>query len=252
MSAKREQEVQEMNTDWWGRYGAVAGIAFVVLLIVAFATQPSAPDLDAPARKVASYYTDDREGIQLTIALISVALALYVWFLGTLRGLLRAAEGGAGLLSGIAFGAGLVVVAGLEILGMVTAVAAFRPEETGAELTRALNDMGLIGFGVVAPVSAAFFLATAVVVLRTDALPTWLGWLAVLGAATSVLGIGNLFEDSGALSADGFLGFTLGFIVWLVWVLGTSAVMLRRGASAGRGRRPRRRETVTPGSESRA
>jgi hypothetical protein len=217
-----------MNTDQWGRYGAVAGIAFVVLLIVAFATQPSAPDLDAPASEVTRYYSDDREGIQLTTALISVALALYVWFLGTLRGVLRAAEGGAGLLSGIAFGAGLVVVAGFGILGMVTAVAAFRPEETGPQLTRALNDMGLIGFGVIAPVFAAFFLATAVVVLRTGALPIWLGWLALLGAATSILGLGNVFEDSGAFSADGFLGFTLGFIVWLVWVLGASAVMLRR------------------------
>jgi hypothetical protein len=217
-----------MRADHWGRYGAATGIGFVVLLIVAFATQPAAPDLDAPASEVARYYADDRGGIQLTVALISVALALYVWFLGTLRGRLRAAEGGTGALSGIAFGGGLVTVAGLAVLGMVTAVAAFRPEETSAELTRALNDAGLIGFGVIAPASAAFFLATAVVVLRTGALSSWLGWLAVLGAATHVLGLGNLFEDSGAFSADGFLGFTLGLVVWLAWVLAASTVMLGR------------------------
>jgi hypothetical protein len=215
-----------MKTDQWGRFGAATGIGFVVLLIVAFATQPSAPDLDAPASEVASYYADERGGIQFTVALISVALALYVWFLGALRSRLRAAEGGTGPLSGIAFGAGLVTVAGSAVAGMLTAVAAFRPEETSAELTRALNDAGLIGFGVIAPAAAAFFLATAVVVLRTDALPTWLGWLAVLGAATNVLGLGNLFEDSGAFSADGLLGFTLGFVVWLAWVLAASTVML--------------------------
>lgn len=216
-----------MRTDHWGRYGATTGIGFVVLFIVAFATQPSAPDLDAPASEVASYYADERGGIQLTVALITVALGLYVWFLGTLWSRLRAAED-TGALSGIAFGAGLVTVAGFAVLGMVTAVAAFRPEETSAELTRALNDAGLIGFAVIAPVAAAFFVATAAAVLRTGALPTWLGWLALLGAATNVLGLGNLFEDSGSFSADGFLGFTLGFVVWLAWVLAASTVMLGR------------------------
>jgi hypothetical protein len=226
-----------MSNDKPGRSGAAAGIAFVVLLIVALATQPSAPDLDAPAREVAGYYTDERDGIQLTIALISVALALYVWFLSSLRGLLGAAEGGTGSLSALVFGSGLVTVAGLVVAGTFTAVAAFRPEETSAQLTRALNDAGLIGFGVVAPAFAVFFLATALVVLRTAVLPAWLGWLAVLGAATGVLSLGNLFEDSGTFSADGFLGFTLGFIVWLVWVLAASVTMLlRQGASSAASR----------------
>jgi hypothetical protein len=120
----------------------------------------------------------------------------------------------------------LVTVAGLAVLGMVTAVAALRPEETGAELTRALNDAGLIGFGVIAPTFAVFFLSTALIVLRTGVLPAWLGWLALLGAASVVLGLGSIFEDSGTFSADGFLGFTLGFIVWLAWVLAASVAML--------------------------
>jgi hypothetical protein len=223
-----------MNTDRWERYGAATGIAFVVLLVVAFATQPSAPDLDAPANEVARYYTGERDGIQVTVALISVALGLYVWFLGTLRRRLRSAEGSSGALADVAFGSGLVTVAGFAVLGMVTAVAAFRPEETGAELTRALNDAGLIGLGVIAPTFAAFFLSTAIVVLRTVVLPAWLGWLALLGAASGVLGLGNIFEDSGTFSADGFLGFTLGFIVWLAWVLAASVAMLV-GARASSG-----------------
>jgi len=53
-------------------------------------------------------------------------------------------------------------------------------------------DVAVVGAGAAGLATAifvAFFLASAVVILRTGALPRWVGWLGLVTAAASVLGI---------------------------------------------------------------
>jgi hypothetical protein len=62
--------------------------------------------------------------------------------------------------------------------------------------------------------------AAAIVVLRTHVLPRWLGWLA---AATAVALLANGF----ALDAE----FGPAFLLFLLWVVATSVVLLVRGSA---------------------
>ena len=57
------------------------------------------------------------------------------------------------------------------------AAAAFRPEQTSAEVVRALNDFGFLLAVPAALVATAFFAAIAKLSLKTGALPVWLSWL---------------------------------------------------------------------------
>jgi hypothetical protein len=226
-----------IDDDRWRRVGAGTGIGFVVLIVVAtFFGSP--PDFGAPADEVSRYYREDQRAIQSSALVFAAALALLLWFLGTLHGVLAAAErDGAGLAT-ISFGAGLVAVALLVVSLSLVVGAAFRPEETPPELTRTLDDLSFLVLGPGACSLVVLFAATGAAILRTGALPRWLGWLAALVAVLQALGAGAVFEDSGPFAADGVFGYAA-FFSFLAWILAASVVM-----AAGK-RTPRTRLSTT-------
>ena len=127
------------------------------------------------------------------------------------------------------FGSGLVLIGDLVVTYAVFAAAAFRPEQTSAELIRTLNDFGFLLAVPVALVTTAFFAAIARLSLKTRTLPGWLGGLAVLAAIGSGFAIGGVFSDSGAFNAgDGALGFYVPFLSFLLWILLASVVLSAR------------------------
>jgi hypothetical protein len=215
----------------WERLGAASGTIFVLLLVVIFVFFPAPPDFDAPTQEIAGYYIDDRDAIQISNLIASVAFLFLIWFLGCVRSVLRVAEGGTGRLSAIAFGGGLVGTAVFLFALAMAAAAAFRPEETNPDLIRLLHD---INFGIAPALGglafAVFFAATALVSFRTGALIAPLGWLAVVAALALALGACTIFDDNGAFSADGFFGI-LPIVVVLAWVLATSVALTARPAA---------------------
>lgn len=107
------------------------------------------------------------------------------------------------------------------------AVAAHRPDEVSPELTRALNDASLLaGVPGIAGLGALFG-ATAVVILRTDLLPQWLGWLSGLAAVVQPLTYGVLYTDTGAFAADGVLGLFVPFALAILTLLALSIVLIQ-------------------------
>jgi hypothetical protein len=217
-----------MNDRQWERLGASSGIVFVVLLLIVVIFFPAPPDFDAPPQEIAEYYIDDRDAIQISNLIGAVALFFLIWFLGSVRSVLRAAEGGTGRLSAIAFGGGLVGVATFFFALIVAAAAAFRPEETTPDVLRLLHDINFgLAFALGGLAFAVFFAATALVALRTGAFPASIGWLAAAAALALAVGGATIFDDNGAFSADGFFGF-LPVIFVLAWVLATSSFLVSR------------------------
>jgi hypothetical protein len=96
-----------MNDHQWERFGAASGTVFV-LLFVAGLFFGSPPDFGAPPEEVSRYYVEDQEAVQTTVVLFTAGLFFFLWFLGSLCGVLQAAEGGTGKLSAVVFGGGLV------------------------------------------------------------------------------------------------------------------------------------------------
>lgn len=224
-----------METDRYARYGAAAGIVWVALLIIGFfIVFPNPPDFDAPAGDWSRYYIDNRSDIQVGNSILVVGLFFYVWWLGSLRSGLRAAEGGTGRLSNIAFGAGVGSL-GFGLIAISAGyAAALRPELTAPQLTRSLNDLGVVAGGAAAGIFAALFIATAVAALRFGGLPAWVGWVSAVCGVAQFLAIGTAVTDSGAFSFDGFLGGFLPVITFVVGILAISIALVREPGPAAR------------------
>ena len=75
------------------RLGGVGGILFVVLFFRSYLTPPDAPVPTSGPQDVVGYFTDRQDGILLYNGLLLIFAAFFLWFLGTLYGALRSAEG---------------------------------------------------------------------------------------------------------------------------------------------------------------
>jgi hypothetical protein len=215
-------------SDRHARYGAATGILFVLFVIIGFAVTPKPPAVDASVAEVFEYVNDKQDTLHAVQLIFAVAGFFFIWFIGTLRHSLAAAEGADGRLANTAFGAGMIAVATLMVGFGLAATAALHPAENGPELTHALIDASLIVPAIGAPAAAVFFAGNGLSILRSGLLPAWLGWLGLVTALCNLIGVGAVYTDSGAFAADGALGFFLGFLLFLVWILAASIVLYRR------------------------
>jgi formate hydrogenlyase subunit 4 len=94
--------------DRYARYGAATGILFVILVIVAFLVQPKPPASDAPPAEVLEYIVDHHNALHAIQLIFGAAMFFFIWFIGTLRSVLGAAEGSGGRLATTAYGGGLI------------------------------------------------------------------------------------------------------------------------------------------------
>jgi hypothetical protein len=204
------------------RWAPVAGIAFVLLMVVGSMLVGDVPRPDASIQDINGYLADgDRQMKNIVGAYLWVVGALaFLWFLIRLRNDLRRAEGGDGTLSNLALGAGVAfaavwTVAAATFASVANAITLRGAPVTDTDLVRVLPTLGrlelLLGGGFTGIV---VLLATAAVTLRTGFLPRWLGGLAIVAAVA-------LLFDAVYLTILPFWG----------WVLIASIVMLvRRGS----------------------
>jgi len=161
--------------DRWERAAAGTGAAAVILLIIGSFVVPKMPKITASAIVVQQYFVNNRNGVRLSVYLLSAAVAFFIWFLGIVRTHLRQAEGDHGRLSAVAFGAGLVfaATAGTELL--VQGALTFSAATADAKTVQAFYDMVATSASLLAFPLIPFAGAIAVVALRNGALPSWLG-----------------------------------------------------------------------------
>lgn len=209
-----------MPMSRWERLAPLTGIVFLVLGLVAnLVIYPgSAPDFVDEPSKIVAFYEDDTSAIMTTDVINLISAFFLLWFLGSLRSALRRAEGGDGRVSAIAFAGGTAGVALLLASASADLVAALRADDQDRidpAVATALWDLSSILFGAASLMAFAVLLvATAVVTLRTRALPVWLGW------GSLVIGIGLAIPP---------ISFFV-FFAFLLWVLVTSIVLYLAGA----------------------
>jgi hypothetical protein len=93
------------------RLGGIGGILFVVLFFRSYLTPPDVPVSTSGPQDVIGYFIDRQDGILLFNGLLLIFAAFFfLWFVGTLHGVLRTAEGGGGGLSSVALAGGLVFI----------------------------------------------------------------------------------------------------------------------------------------------
>jgi hypothetical protein len=196
--------------DASARYGAMTGIVFVLVVIVGFAVTPQPPDANAAPAEILNYVVDHHSAMHAVQLILAAAGFLFIWFIGTLPDYLSRIEVAAGrhALANLAWGGGLIAIATLMIGGAFAATATLLIPAIGA------------------PAAAVFFVGNGLSILRSGALPAWLG---LVTALFNALGISAVFTDHGAFAADGVLGFLL----FILWTLLASITLVRSLGNSG-------------------
>jgi hypothetical protein len=142
---------------------------------------------------------------------------LFLWFLAGLRGRLRAAEGGDGTCSALAFAAGIIFV-GLLIAGALTLASVPAGISLGGADAptngETVNFIQSAGFGMILVggmlSAAAMIAATSLLTMRTQVLPRWSAWLGFVAAFVLLFAV-----------------IWIPQVALLIWVIAISVVLLR-------------------------
>jgi hypothetical protein len=182
------------NREWLVPLGTM--VAFVVLLIVSFIVsgEPKSAD-DGPA-EVAEWYTDNKDSAQVGAFIGIVAAIPLLFFGGYLRKVLEPAGA---LLSTLPLIGLTIVAVGAAIDNMLLFAAAEAADDiTGPQLQtiQALwdNDFFPLLMGIM-----VFLWSVGIAVLRSDVLPRWMAWFALVFAVIALAGPLGFISFPGAL-----------------------------------------------------
>jgi hypothetical protein len=199
----------------WDRYAPLTGIAAVVFWIVGVIVEGQRPDTDRP-QELVTWFQDDPGRIMAGGFIFVLGCLLFIWFIGSLASTFRAVEGLPGRLSSLVFGGGIMVGLALLTNGGATVQAAFEEDNLTPSTAQSLSFVGDMFFGVAELVGIVLMIATALAILRTRTLPTWLAWLSLLLALVLII------------IPIGWAGVVWGYPLW---TLITSVLLYRRLAT---------------------
>jgi hypothetical protein len=197
------------------RYAPLTGIVFVVLIVIAAIIGGETPDSDDSTLSVVRWWQDNDTSQIWANAIAGWSTIFLVWFGGSLRVALQRTEGEPGRLSLVSFGGILLIAAGLLSFagfGFAAADVADDVPDVAPAVIQTLSVLSTDFFLLVAGGGGLFMIATGVAVVRFGALPTWMGYVAV------IIGIA-------AVTPAGFFAFLLTGI----WILIASILLYRRG-----------------------
>jgi hypothetical protein len=213
-------------TDRWSRRVPLLGILFVGFLVATLALSWNTPDDKASAAKVVAYWHSHRSQLMTANVLGAYAVVFWLFFTGSLRTFMRRAGVADGLTTTAYAGAILFGVGGaiLSAFGFALANEINHLDASGAHTLNVIQN-GL--FFPLAVGQAVFGIATAIAILRTRALPVWLGWVALAFGLVSITPVGFF-----------------GTFVLLIWSVVVSVLVYRRGAAPTESSAPAEREPV--------
>lgn len=204
------------------RLGGISGLLYVVLLIPAYVVgYPDAPNPASSTQEAIDYFNVGQDAFVISNGVLAAFSAFFfLWFLGILYGLLRRAEGEAGVLSSVALVGGVTFIT-LACAGFAAEViypatlGRFENFEQDAQLvfTSLVLSSWLYHFCQVG--TSALVSATSVAALETGILPRW---LALAGFVVALLALLH------------FLVPLLGALAGLLWVAVVSVLMLTDSA----------------------
>ena len=216
----------------WERYAWAAGIIYVIALVAVSVVELIGGGLsqNASAAKIASTLYDHRGRLLVVTYLSVVYAAMFLIYLAKLHDLLRRDTDRPRFLGSLVLTAGVVLitlhaVSDIGIMGLVGAkLATFGfDHDQGVSYTLYLVTYGLDSVGDV--FGSLFALAAGVLVISSGVLPRWLGWVSILAGILFFL---QGFGLGGVVASFGLVLDLIGFILFLIFVLVSSIILLTR------------------------
>ena len=230
--------VATRTTTAWERYAWTAGIVFVVALLAESVVSTGVGlTQDDSAAKIASGLHEHRVRLLVITYLSAVYAAAFVIYLCSLYNVLRFHAERARILSYLVLVGGVLFVAmhavsDVGITGLLGAKLASFGDQHDHGLsymlylvTFAVDSVGDV-FGSLAAVAAGLL------VLRSGVLPRWLGWVSILAGILFFL---QGFGLGGVIATFGLVLDLIAFVLFLIFVLASSVIFLRRGDPVGSG-----------------
>lgn len=208
------------------RYGALAGIVFVVLNIIGstmMGTPPASDDSDA---EILEWFVDKDSGIKTGTFLGALSIIFMFWFLGTLWRHMRKAEGGNTRVA-IVSAAGLIGSGALWMTaGAIQSAVAMRIDTDGAGGAPFMYVLSGVIMSAAGAFVATHLVATNLLALRTKWLPSWHAGIGLLAGAGFLVSSAGTMTDSSGIMMIGMISF----LVWSLWIILTAVQMYRKPA----------------------
>jgi len=227
----------------WKRVAALSGVAAALLLIASFVIflaqdptgDPRIPDL-ANVGEIIPYIDAHSSSMKIQVLLNSVAVVLFLWFLGALWSRFHEVARDAARPRAVASAGGIVGAGALLAAMVFMATALILPVE-GEGLLPLLYALSVISIGLGGAAFTVFFGAAAKVIIESGGLPKVLGYGAIVAAAAAAVGFVAVFADSGIFNAaTGAIGYWARYAAFVLWI-GLAGAALAMQSEAPKGRR---------------
>ena len=172
-----------------GRLAPLTGVAFILIVIIGFVIGGEPPDLEDGTRGLVEHYTDNKDSIMIGSAIVTLGTALFVFFGGYLRSVLSAG-GDASFLPTVAFAGTVIFAVGAAIDATISFALAETADDISGQSVTTLSALWENDFMPFVLGIFIFLMATGLSVVRTGALPKWLGFIMILVALTAITPIG--------------------------------------------------------------
>lgn len=202
----------------------ISGLLSTVLVLVGL-LGGTPPGIDDSGQAVLDYAHDHRAFIITFCFLFGIATCLTLVFFGGLRKLLASPEPTRDVWPSVMFGSAIVVFTFGLAAQAAAAALAFRSPAHTPETARTLWDLFVVLLNASNLATIVLGVAAAIATLQSSVLPRWTGYLAVLFALAH-FGATVSWARDGAFSQTGAFP-TLAPLVYLVWVVAVSIVLLR-------------------------
>jgi hypothetical protein len=158
----------------------LTGAGFILVGIVSFIVGGEPKSADDPVREIVAFYVDNKDSVQAGAFIGVMATVLLVFFGAYLRGFLRAAAGEGETLSLVAFVGVAIVGVGFAIDSTILIALSEAADDISPSAVQALQALWDNDFVPIALGAELFLWGTGLSVIRSGALPRWLGWVMVL------------------------------------------------------------------------
>jgi Domain of unknown function (DUF4386) len=228
--AHRHETTSPATRDWQ-HYAWAAGIIYVVALVAesVVAVGVGLTQNDSAAKMATGLY-EHRARLVVIACLSVVYAASFLIYLWSLHNQLRGSPDRPRILASLVLAGGVLFVAlhavsDIGITGLLGAKLAAYGAQHDHSVSYSLY-LTTYALDSVADVFGSLFaLATGLIVLKSGVLPRWLGRISIVAALMFFL---QAFGLGGVIASFGLVLDIIGFVLFLIFVLASSIILLRR------------------------